>query len=118
MVKNTLQNANGYSPFQLVSGRNPNLPSVLIDQPPAIEGTTMSEHVKPRPNALDFSLHASKEAFVKAECSEKNRRALLKQIHSSPREFSPDDKIYHKKQLAKSGKFQVLLLVRMVLLSL
>ena len=72
MAKNSLRNVNGYSPFQLVLGRNPNLPSVLIDQPTALEGTTMSEHVRNDINAL----HASKEAVAKSECSEKNRTAL------------------------------------------
>ena len=93
MAKNSIQNVQGYGPFQLVFGRNPNLPSVMIHQPPALEGSTMSGHVRKHINAL----HASKEAFVKAECSETIRRAWHKQIHSSPREFSPGDKIYYKR---------------------
>ena len=93
MAKNSLQNVHGYSLYQLVFGRNPNFPSVLTDQPPALEGTTLSEHVRKHINAL----HASKEAFVKAECSDRIRRALRKQIHSSPREFASGDKIYYKR---------------------
>ena len=34
-AKNTLHNLHGYSPNQLVFGRNPNLPSLLNDQLPA-----------------------------------------------------------------------------------
>lgn len=42
MAKNSLHNVHGFSPYQLVYGRNPNLPSVLTNRPPALEGTTMS----------------------------------------------------------------------------
>ena len=100
MAKISLHDVHGYSPFQSVFGRNPNLPSVLIDQPPALEGSTMSEHVRKHINAL----HASKEAFVKAECSERIRRALRKQIHSSSREFSPGDKKYYKRPDSQKWK--------------
>ena len=42
-AKNSLLNNRGYSPNQLVFGRNPNLPSVLSDQVPALGGTTVSD---------------------------------------------------------------------------
>ena len=42
-AKNAMQMVYGYSPYQLVFGVNPNLPSTLIDKPPALEGTTISE---------------------------------------------------------------------------
>ena len=45
-AKNSLCNAYRYSPNQLVFGRNPNLPSVINDKPPALEGTTSSEITK------------------------------------------------------------------------
>ena len=45
-AKNSLRNAYRYSPNQLVFGRNPNLPSVINDKPPALEGTTSSEITK------------------------------------------------------------------------
>lgn len=76
MAKNTLQNVHGYSPHQLVFGQNPNLPSVLIDKPPALEGTTKSEWVAKHISAL----HAARKAFTEAECSERIRRALRKQL--------------------------------------
>ena len=44
-AKNSLQCVHGFSPFQLVFGRNPNLPNILEDKPPALEGTTSSEIV-------------------------------------------------------------------------
>ena len=36
-AKNSLEMVHGYSPYQLVIGRNPNLPSVPVDRPPALE---------------------------------------------------------------------------------
>lgn len=35
MAKNSVDIVHGYSPYQLVFGQNPNLPSVLTDRPPA-----------------------------------------------------------------------------------
>ena len=51
-AKNSLHNVYGYSPNQLVFGRNSNLPSVINDKPPALEGTTSSEVVAKNLNAL------------------------------------------------------------------
>ena len=45
MAKNCLHNVNGFSPYQLVYGRNPILPSVLTDTPPALEGTSIGKYV-------------------------------------------------------------------------
>ncbi|CAC5407523.1 unnamed protein product [Mytilus coruscus] len=42
-AKNSLVNVYGYSPYQIVFGRNPNLPSTLVNKPPALEGETMSK---------------------------------------------------------------------------
>lgn len=66
MAKNALDNEHGYSPYQLVYGRNPNLPSVLTDKLPALEGTTMSEIVGKHIEALQ----SARTAFTRSECSE------------------------------------------------
>lgn len=93
MAKNSLQNVHGYSPYQIVFGRNPNIPTILIDKPPALEGTTTSEVVKNNINGL----HAARQAFIKAESSEKIRRALRKQTRPTPDLCSPEDKVYYKR---------------------
>ena len=36
-AKNSLHNVHGFSPFQLVFGRNPRLPGILVDRPPALD---------------------------------------------------------------------------------
>ena len=51
-AKNTLQNAGGYSPNQLVFGTNTNVPSVLTADPPALESTTSSDIVRKNLGAL------------------------------------------------------------------
>ena len=35
-AKNSLANVHGFSPFQLVFGQNPELPSTFADKPPAL----------------------------------------------------------------------------------
>ena len=72
-AKNSLHNVYGYSPNQLVFGRNPNLPSVINDKPPALEGTTSSEVVAK-------NLNEARKAFIENEASEKLRRALRHKI--------------------------------------
>lgn len=47
-------------------GQNPNLPSVLVDKLPALEGTTVSAKVGEHISAL----HASRKALREAESSE------------------------------------------------
>ena len=71
-AKNCLQNNYGYSPNQLVFGANINLPSVAADQLPALESKCNSDLVRENLNAL----HRARENFVKAESSERIRRAL------------------------------------------
>jgi len=61
-AKNALQNASGYSPNQLVFGRNTNMPTVLTDLPPALENTTASDIVRKNLEAL----HAARKNFIEA----------------------------------------------------
>ena len=71
-AKNSLANVYGYSPNQLVFGRNPNFPSILTDKLPALDEKTNSEVLLDNLNAL----HAARKAFVSAEADERIRRAL------------------------------------------
>ncbi|XP_039900576.1 uncharacterized protein LOC120741662 [Simochromis diagramma] len=93
MAKNSMLNVHGYSPHQLVFGQNPNLPSVLMDKPPALEGTTVSARVAEHISAL----HASRKAFTEAECSERIRRALRKQLRPTDDKYEAGDKVYYKR---------------------
>ena len=100
MAKNSLHSAHGYSSHQLVHGENPNLPSVLVDKPPALEGTTASENIAKHINAL----HAARKAFTEAECSERIRRALRKNLRPILDNYQTGDKVYYKRLEAKEWK--------------
>ncbi len=92
-AKNSLQNVSGYSPNQLVFGRNVNLPSVADDKPPALDQPCQSDLVRENLNAL----HKARENFIKSESSEKIRRALRHNIRTySEITFNPGEKVYFK----------------------
>lgn len=100
MAKNSLHNNEGFSPQQLVFARNPNLPSVLIDSPPALEGVTNCESVGKHITAL----YATREAYIKAESSERIQRALRAQTRPSPDVCEIGDKVYYKRPDRKEWK--------------
>ena len=78
-AKNALQNVAGFSPFQLVLGRNPNLPSVITDDTPALTRGNMSGMMRDNLNVI----HAARTAFIACENDEKIRRALKANVRSS-----------------------------------
>ena len=51
-VKNSSDNVNSFSPNQLVLGRNPNLPSIINENPRSLQGTTELEALRKHLNAL------------------------------------------------------------------
>ncbi|XP_071118367.1 uncharacterized protein [Haliotis cracherodii] len=103
-AKNSLQMVHGWSPYQLVFGANPNLPSTLVDRPPALEGTTVSEMFAKHLN----SLHAARKAFIEAESSERIRRALRHNIRPSESVYQTGDKVYFMKEKQWKGPGKVL----------
>ena len=93
MAKNSLANNHGYSPYQLVFGRNPKLPSILCDKAPALEAKTYSSTVADHINTL----HAARKAFVEAESSERLRRAIRKNTRHLPEKYVTGEKVYYKR---------------------
>ena len=93
-AKNSLQNIHGFSPYQLVFGKNPNLPSVLNNKLPALEGVSQSHLVADLLNAL----HSARREFMMLENSEKLRRAMRAQTrtHSNMRYLAGDDVFYKR----------------------
>ena len=91
---NSLANIHGFSPFQLVLGRNPRLPSLTTDNPPALSSDITSETIRDNLNAL----HAARQAHIKAESDEKIRRALRHNIRTSgDKIYTTGDKVYYKR---------------------
>ena len=64
-AKNTLNTVHGFSPNQLVFGKNLNLPSVALNKPPALEGVTACDVVAKNLNAR----HAAHKAYIASESS-------------------------------------------------
>ena len=93
-AKNSLKSIYGFSPYQLVFGKNPNLPSVFENKLPALEGVTGSKLIASHLNAL----HKAREEYIKAEASEKIRRALRAKMrtHSNVTYYNSDEVFYKR----------------------
>ena len=99
--KNALQNNNGFSPNQLVFGRNTNLPTVLSDRLPALEPTTSSDIVRSNLQAI----HSARKNFVAAENSDRIKRSLRHQVRTfSDVRYDNGDKVYYKRKNTKGWK--------------
>ena len=93
-AKNSLTNVYGFSPYQLVFGKNPRLPSVVNNKLPAMNTTTISNVVRDNLNAL----YQAREQFIKAESSIRLKRALAGRVENSPcHRFFNGEKIYFKR---------------------
>ena len=98
---NSLSDVHGFSPFQLVFGRNPALPSLQKDKPPALDGETANDMIRNNLNAL----HASRQAKIKSESDERLKRALSHNIRTSGEvTYVNGDKVYYKRKDSKKWK--------------
>ena len=93
MAKNSLHMVHGFSSHQLVFGRNPNLPNIWTDEPPALEGKTMSEVFAKHLNCL----HSSRQLFIQSESNERIRRALRHKIRASNEIYEKGTEVFYKK---------------------
>ena len=89
-AKNSLLSVHGFSPYQIVYGRNPNLPSNIVNKAPALEGETISKIMGKHLTGL----HEARKQFISSESREKVRRALRKNIRPSGENFKNGDKVY------------------------
>ena len=90
-AKNTLKMNNGFSPHQLVFGKNPPLPSVTSDKLPALSGSCTAKEVADNITAM----YAGRKAFAESEYSERIRRALRHNIRSVESVFETGQKVYY-----------------------
>ncbi len=89
MAKNSLQMWHGFSSHQLVFGKNPNLPSIMCDGLPALEGLSSCEVISKHLS----SLHVARKAFVESETSERIRRALRIRVRTAELRYEPGDRV-------------------------
>ena len=92
-AKNVIFNNKGFSPW-LVLGQYPNLPSVMTDHIPAVEGAATNERVVMHLNAL----HAARQAYIKAETSDWIRRASRHNVRITNETYQPGDKVFFQCQ--------------------
>lgn len=104
MSRNSLQMWNGFSSHQLVFGTNPNLPNIMTEKLPALEGTSTSEIFAKHLNAL----HSARKAYIQTEAKERIRRALRSKVRASEQVFNNGDSVFlqirRERKMARTGK--------------
>ena len=96
-AKNALSNVYGFSPNQLVFGRNTNLPSAFHNKLPAQNPTCRSRYIAQNLAAL----HKAREAFIQQETCEKLQRALTHQTRTyADVVYNNGDMVYYKRESA------------------
>ena len=78
----------------MVFGKNPDLPTVFTDEPPALESRTVIEMFAKYLNAL----HAACRDFIRSEACECVRRELRHKIRAASQKFSAGDNFYYKRE--------------------
>ena len=94
MAKNSLMMVYGYSPYQLVFGKNPKLPNILTDGPPGWEESTVSEKLRSHLTAL----HECRKKFMESESCERIKRALRAKIRCADISLEPGDWVYYVRE--------------------
>ena len=97
-AKNSLDNCEGFSPFQLHVGKNPVLPSVVRDGPPCYNDTTKSKSLAMHLHAM----HLAREEFIQAESSKVLKKALKSRVYARGDGIMEGDWIYFKKNDTKN----------------
>ena len=93
-AKNSLINIHGFSPYQLVFGKNPNMPGNSNNKLPALSSETSSEIIATHLNGL----RAARHAYIKAESSDRIARALRGRVFEGTyKKFSVGDTVYYKR---------------------
>ena len=103
MAKNTLQNVSGFSPFQIVFGKSPTLPSVYTAGPLGLEEVVMAKSVADNINAM----HLAREAYIASESDKKLKAALRERIYKRGNNVEVGDWIYFKNQDKWQGPVKV-----------
>ena len=93
-AKNCLVNSNGFSPYQLVYGRNPNIPTMLNATPANHELRTTSDLVRQQIE----SISGARQAFMACENDERIKRAMKHQFTPDNGPFVCGQTVYYKRE--------------------
>ena len=99
-AKNTLENHQGFSPAQLVFGKNPTLPSVLQGTPATWENVTMSNVFAKHINTL----HSAREQFIISESDRILKAALKDRVYPKGDNIMKGDYVFFKQTKDKAWK--------------
>ena len=99
LAKNSLQNVSGFSPFQIVFGEAPCLPSVYASGPPGLEEVSMSKSMADHINAM----HLARQAYIECESDRVLKIALKQRIYQRGDDVKQGDWIYFKNKPLKMG---------------
>ena len=94
VAKNSLQMWQGFSSYQLVLGKNPNLPNIMTEKLPAWQGVTTSEILKEHLDAM----YSARKAFMKCEADGKIRQAMRHPIRTNEEIFYPGEIVFYKRE--------------------
>ncbi len=92
-AKNSLTTVYGFSPFQLVFGRQPNLPSIIDEPPNTLEEKSVSKALEDNMTAM----HACREAFIKSLNCSKLKMALRSKIRTADYNYHHGQWVYYKR---------------------
>ena len=99
-AKNSLENCDGFSPFQLHIGKNPLFPSATRDGPSSYETVTKSKAFASHLNAM----HAARKEFINAEASSSLKQALKSRVYPRGHDIAEGDIIYYKQRKSGASK--------------
>ena len=97
-AKNSLKNVFSLSSNQLVFGKNPNFPTVIGSEPPALKEVSSSKLTADHLNCM----HTARKAFIESEASDQLKRALLRKTRTSTSlVYEVRDLVYYKRNDSK-----------------
>ena len=92
-AKNCLHSVHGYSPYQLVFGRNPRIPSIFTHEPPSLEVVNRSTAVE---RHITFQ-NACRQLYLRAESSSRIKKALKQRSCSDSQLPVAGDSVFYKR---------------------
>ena len=94
-AKNSLSNVQGYSPNQLVFGRNTNFPNLLNNKPPAMEPCDYNNYLFKNLKAMK----AARKTFIHHEACDKLNRAFNRKTRTqiTSLNFNIGERVYYQR---------------------